>query len=285
MRESFLYLLSNIASRAVGFLLIPLYSHCLTPSEYGVIELIELTTQIVSLVVGFGISGAALVRVFQDRDTDEWRNSVSSTSVLGAAGVNVLAAVIVSLWAPQISRMVFGSETYAALLQATLAAMAMGNIVENCLCYVRLKNRAGFRSAYAVISLLLTVSFNIWFIAIDHRGVWGFVLSKLIVAGAGSVFLVIYTLRGTGLHWNSQAAVSMLRFGAPLGVSYVSFFALHFADRFFLSRFSTLNEVGNYALAYRFAFLVNVLVGEPFGQCKGFGGDGSKFAINPHIQS
>jgi O-antigen/teichoic acid export membrane protein len=97
-------------------------------------------------------------------------------------------------------------------------------------------------------------------------GVWGFVLSKLIVVSCGSIYLSFLILRETGLHWNSRAAISMVRFGAPLGASYVSFFVLHFADRFFLGRYSTLAAVGNYALAYRFAFLVNALLGEPFGR-------------------
>ena len=47
-------------------------------------------------------------------------------------------------------------------------------------------------------------------------------------------------------------------------LSGLSFFCIHFSDRFFLSRATSLTQIGLYSLAYKIAFLVTFLVGEPF---------------------
>ena len=50
----------------------------------------------------------------------------------------------------------------------------------------------------------------------------------------------------------------------PLILSGLSYFAVHFSDRFFLTSAVSLAELGRYALAYRFALMVNALVGHSF---------------------
>ena len=53
-------------------------------------------------------------------------------------------------------------------------------------------------------------------------------------------------------------------FGAPLVLSSIAAFTVNFSDRFFLRHFSTIAEVGIYALGYKFAFMLSFLVVQPF---------------------
>ena len=48
-------LLGNVASRAVAFLAIPFYSRFLSPAQYGLLELVELSTQ--TTAIAFGLAG------------------------------------------------------------------------------------------------------------------------------------------------------------------------------------------------------------------------------------
>jgi O-antigen/teichoic acid export membrane protein len=122
---------------------------------------------------------------------------------------------------------------------------------------------------YSLTQLVLTVSLNILFIAWMGLGVWGFVLSKLIVSGGGGLFLLQRVVREVGVRFDPSAAREILVFGYPLIASSMSLFGIHFANRFFLGQYSTLADVGLYALAYKFGFLVTNLVGEPFGRSWG----------------
>jgi O-antigen/teichoic acid export membrane protein len=53
-------------------------------------------------------------------------------------------------------------------------------------------------------------------------------------------------------------------FGLPLIFSNLALFTLNFADRFFLKHFQSLDVVGIYAVGYKFAFMLNYLIVQPF---------------------
>lgn len=57
-----------------------------------------------------------------------------------------------------------------------------------------------------------------------------------------------------------------VRFGAPLILSGLSYFAIHFSDHFFLSSAVSLAKLGRSTLAYRFALTVYALVGDSFAK-------------------
>src|SRR5262249_37081740 len=109
-----------------------------------------------------------------------------------------------------------------------------------------------------------SVVLNVYFIVVAGRGVWGFLLSKVIVAAISASALLSFVFWETGFHFRQQAARRMVRFGVPLMLSSASIFIIHFSDRFFLNHFTTLGQIGIYALAYKFGFLVTYFVGQPF---------------------
>src|SRR5262245_24606408 len=51
-RQTAVYAAGMFLAKALSFLLLPLYTHFLSPADYGVIQLIEMTFEIVSIVAG-----------------------------------------------------------------------------------------------------------------------------------------------------------------------------------------------------------------------------------------
>lgn len=263
-RTSSLYLLGNVASRAVGFLAIPFYSRFLTPEEYGLIELIEVSITIVAISFGLQSIGPALTRMFYDQRSLEGERAVISTGVLFTALVSAGVAAAAVLASAPLSQAVFRSADEAPLLQAAFAAMFFGSMIEIVLVYERIRERAKFYLAYSLTALVATLALNILFIGFMRTGVWGFVLSKLIVTSAGSSFLLWRLVRDVGWRWRPAFIPAFVRFGAPLVLSSLAYFVIHSSNRFFLSASVDLAEVGRYALAYRFAILLSILVGDSF---------------------
>jgi O-antigen/teichoic acid export membrane protein len=56
----------------------------------------------------------------------------------------------------------------------------------------------------------------------------------------------------------------MLSFGLPLVISNLGLFVLNFSDRFFLQHLRSLDVVGVYAVGYKFGYMMNYLVVQPF---------------------
>lgn len=265
-KNSSLYLFGNIASRVVGFLAIPIYSRFLSPTEYGIIELIELSTQVVAVAFGLQSIGTVITRLYHEQTTRRDEANVVSTGLIATALVSAFIMIAAILAAAPISRAVFHSADNAPLLRAAFAAMFFSNLLEVALVYERIREHARFFLFYSLLTLVITLGLNIYFIGFLGAGVWGFVYSKLLVTGSGSVYLLWRVFRDVGWNWRETYIRQFIRFGLPLVLASVSFFAIHFSDRFFLSAAVSLADLGRYALAYRFAFLVSMLVNDSFGK-------------------
>ena len=267
LRDSTLYFIGNLSFKAIGFLMIPFYAHFLSPEQSGVLNLIELAMQVVAIAFGLQTVGAALTRIYHDQSTEAARRETVSTTMLATIALAGAIAAISILFAAPIAKAI-NVEGQLALLRLAFGAMFFSSIVEIALVYERMQSRARFYVAFNTVGLVVTLSLNIVLIGAFHFGVLGFIVSKLVVAVIGCAYLLGRMWREIGIAWRTAIARALAIFGAPLIVSGMSYFAVHFSDRLFLAHVSKA-EVGVYSLAYNFAFLLSVLIGDSFSKSWG----------------
>jgi O-antigen/teichoic acid export membrane protein len=264
LHDSSVYLIANVAQKIIGFVMIPFYASYLSAEQYGVLNLLELATTIVAIGFGLQALGQALTRVYHDQTEEPARREVVSTAVLGTIALAGVIALLASAAAGPIADLV-SLPGQAGLLRLAFAAMFTASITEVAMVYERMQNRARFFLAYSMVTLVAALGLNIGLIGGAHLGVWGFVISKLVVTSAGSVYLVGRILREVGSAWRATIARALTRFAGPLVLSGACYFAVHFSDRLFLAHVSRA-EVGVYAMAYNFAFLLSILIGDSFNK-------------------
>lgn len=265
-KQSSLYTLGNIANRLAGFLMIPLYTHYLSPADYGVIELVDLFLMFMVITFGLQSVGSAMTRIYHDYEDVDQRKKVISTALIGLAMLNVLVTVAGILSAASLSELIFGKIEYQHLIAVAFVAMFLSNMVEVILVYERIRQNAVFFVLFSLCYLIGSLTFNIYFIAFQNLGIWGFIWSKLIVAAVGALYLLARTLPLVGLKFDKTIGARMVSFGTPLILVGLAFFIIHFSNRFFLNSYASLADVGLFSLAYKFAILITILVGEPFGR-------------------
>jgi O-antigen/teichoic acid export membrane protein len=258
------YLVANVASKIVGFVMIPFYAGFLSAEEYGTLNLLELATTIVAIGFGLQALGQSLTRIYHDAEDEATRRQVVSTAVIGTILLGGLIAIVACLAAAPIGRLV-SLPGQAALLRLSFAAMFTGGVSEVALVYERMRNRARFYFAYAMVTMIGMLGLNILLIGFAHQGVWGFVYSKLTVTALGAAYLTWRILAEVGGGWRWHIARALGRFAGPLVLSGACYFAIHFSDRLFLAHVSKA-EVGVYSLAYSFAFLLSILIGDSFNK-------------------
>ncbi len=267
LRGSTLYLATNIASKIVGFVMIPFYAGNLSTDQYGVLNLLELATQVVAITFGLQSLGQALTRIYNDQASEADRRSVVSTAMFATMALAGLVTLFGVAFAGPIAEAT-SLQGSAALLRLAFVAMFFSSIAEVAMIYPRMQDRVWFYFAYSMVTMVANLGLNIALIGWWHLGVWGFVYSKLAVSGSGSVFLLAGVLGRVGTHWHAAIAGALARFAGPLIVSGGCYFAIHFSDRLFLAHVSRA-DVGVYSLAYTFAFVLSVIIGDSFSKSWG----------------
>ena len=72
-KHSSIYGLGQIISRFASVLILPLYTHYLSPADYGVIAILDLTTMILAMMIGAGMSQAVTRYHFEAKSEDDRR--------------------------------------------------------------------------------------------------------------------------------------------------------------------------------------------------------------------
>src|SRR4030095_13503053 len=125
--HTMIYAGGTLANRATSLLMIPFYTRFLAPPDYGVLELLGLTTFVIGAMVGLGLN-AAIMRFYYDQPTDEGRREVISTAIL--FGIALLMVVYVVLFAasPLIALSVFKAQTYSGYLRIGFLSLCLDTI-------------------------------------------------------------------------------------------------------------------------------------------------------------
>src|SRR5215469_7816148 len=112
IKKTGIYSIGMISGRAISVLLLPVYTRFLTPADYGVLELLDVTVNLVSLLLGERL-GQAIFYFYFAASTKEEKDKCISTAFLCSILIGVACSVLSLSWAPMLSHLVFGTSEYA----------------------------------------------------------------------------------------------------------------------------------------------------------------------------
>jgi O-antigen/teichoic acid export membrane protein len=267
-RHALVYGLGSMLGKAVAFIMLPIYTRFLAPADYGVLALIEMTLDVISIVAGAQLA-LGVFRFYHKAETEKERNSVVSTAFLLLAGTYAAVGTAALLAAPFLSQLVFGSAEHTVLFRIAAVSLVTQALPIVPFAFARVQDLSLFIVRLGVMKLLLAVAFNVLFLVQFRMGVagilWSSVISNLAVGG----WVTVWAIRRVGLHWSPSVTRDLVRYGAPMIATQFATFIATFGDRYFLQAHSDTTAVGLYNLAYQFGFLLAILGFAPFEQVWG----------------
>jgi O-antigen/teichoic acid export membrane protein len=262
VRHSAVYSLGSILAKALGFLMLPFYTHYLGPGDYGLLEILDLSVSLLGMVLHMGIA-PALLRSYAAAPTPAKKEKAVSTVCLFAGATGLVTFLIgIGLIRP-VSSTLFGPAVPSKYLLLSFSAFILSYVADPFRIYLRALQASGKLVMLETSSTLLLLALNIFFIAGLKIGLIGILLSSVLVNILWNLLAARMLLR-VGLRFSAPLLRQMMRFGLPLIFSNLAAFSLNFSDRFFLQHFRTLEVVGLYAVGYKFGFMINFLLVQPF---------------------
>jgi O-antigen/teichoic acid export membrane protein len=263
VKHAGIYGAGSVLGKAVGFLMIPFYTHYLTPSDYGTLELLDLSLALTALVLTMWMN-ASIIRHYNDFDNVEDRQQAISTMLLLACVMGVVVAATAIHFSRALSALILKTPDLHSYISLISLCFGLSCINAVCTSYLRAGQRSTFIVGADLASLVMTLSLNIYFIAMRHIGVIGVLYSSLISNVIVTAVLTTYTVLQVRISFSYDKLRQIVVFGLPLVMTSIAAFTVNFSDRFFLRHFSTISAVGIYALGYKFAFMLSFLVVQPF---------------------
>lgn len=256
IKKTSIYSVSTIGSRAMSFLLLPVYTRYLTPGDYGVMELLDLTVSLTLLLIG-GRLGSALFYFYFAAESKQEQEECISTAFFGAVLLGCVFAGISLLGATALSQLVFGTPAYGRYFRLAFFGLGFSMPVEMGYCCMR---TFGDSAKYARASLgytIATAALNLVLLIFGGWGIGAMLTSSLVGFVVLAGYMTWYVLKPIRVSLDVRLLWRLIRYAIPLGVSGLAVFFVHYGDRIFLRPRITLDELGVYSLAYKIGMLIS----------------------------
>jgi O-antigen/teichoic acid export membrane protein len=258
-RHSLIYAVGMVLTKAVAFLMLPVYTRLLTPSDYGVLQLLMMFLEVLSIFAGSRIA-YGIFHFYHKAAGESAKRMVLSTAVILLTATFGLAAMLTIALAPRIALLVFdAADPYTTYIRLAGLGMLFESLITVPNALFQLRQQSFKFVSFSLTRLLLQLTLNLVLLIQFDMGVAGVLLSGVITNFLVGGYLLLRVVGQVGTRFSGPEARAFLRFGLPLVAMQVATFIFTFGDRYFLNKAGDTAAVGLYGLAYQFGFMVGMI--------------------------
>ena len=278
--DSAKYLVGLVLIGAASTVLLPLYMRYLTPAQFGLYALVEVSSLALIAVAGLGFNTSYLKWHAEEENKDRSRLIGSMLVINGAAALLLGGALAAVLRSDSGVRLLGGQTKEFAWLLTPLVFFE--SLYASFETHLRAGRRPAAISVAAVVRLVAIALLSIWLIAFQHRGLPGLFQGRVLGDLIGLVAVILYCWRDLSMRFSRHLSASMLRYGAPLVVTSLMVLGLDATGRYLLNTYGTLDQVGLYAAGIKISNLMRILFVAPLAAA--WGGLLFQIAKKPNAQ-
>jgi O-antigen/teichoic acid export membrane protein len=263
-KESVIYGFSGAMTAIVGIVLVPLYTKTFAPEQYGIIDIVTSTMNVLTILAVLGLDNSAHRWYWQHDDEQERRRTVATWAWSNIA-TNTFVGALIFAFAPVIARLLSSSVANADYFRLGALTLPLGALAIVTSGWLRMRRQPYLAVVFTVTTNLAIVAMSILFVKFLHWGLHG-VMWGLIAGDVAVTLMGLWLLRDVlrpGL-FDSALLPEMLRYSMPLLPAALAGWAITGAGRYFLLYLTGTqgqHNVGLYAAGSKvatIAFLVTV---------------------------
>jgi len=262
-KNTFIYSIGTVFLRASSFLLIPLYTHYLSLSDYGLLATLLLTTQILNTLIDLGVRSGIM------RFMSQYENENRIGKLLGSAlSINMFNGILVSCISFIIIGVIFRDilnidEANDYIILICLIAIFQSLCVTVISYYRATQQGLSYMLASISAGILLIIT-NALFLIILQKGILGILFAQISTYGCLFAFFSLKIFHKLHFGISKDIISKLLKFGFPLIFAMSGDLLTVTTAAYFLGFFSNFETVGIYNLGLKIAQIAGMVLILPF---------------------
>lgn len=259
-KSSAIYTVSSVLNSAIPFLMLPLLTRYLSPSDYGNLTMLNVAISFVIPFIGLSVHGS-IYRKYYDLDIDEFKVYLFNLFIilLISFGTVIGFLFIFSDFIKSFVHLTFSLVNWIYIVSAVSFMTFLNQLV---LTIWQLQERP---IRYGIFQVSRTVFYTILVLIfiIYYRYSWEWIIistfvSSLIFSLVGMLYLLKEKM--ITISFNISYIKSALNFGIPMLPNALRSTILSLTDRLFLVNMFGYVAVGMYAISFQLSMIIGLLV-------------------------
>lgn len=259
LKNTIYYSVGEILPRVINFLLLPLYTRYLSPSDYGIISYTQAVYSFLLILSTLSLNSYVLRYYFIHKKSKEQKEMIGTVFVTILL-CNIFLVGIGFAFLPNIIEHYHIQIPWDPFFKFALTINFLDCFSIIPLVVYRVRQEAKKFVRLGVSRSLFTIALTVFFVAYQQRGVIGSYQAQLYVYLPFS-FVYIFCLRNhTNLSFKRKYLIEGLKYSMPLLPGAVCYVLLSMSDRLILERNVGIGQLGIYNIAATMAMVLNVVV-------------------------
>lgn len=265
VKNSFFYTIASVLQGAVSLFLLPIYTRYLAPSDYAILALVLSFTAIFSSIMTFQMqAGISRFVIKFMKDEDRAKIYFSSIFILISSFL-LFGCAIVNIFGDTLLKIIFSQENklnYAPFFQIATWAILPTLLINSGLLLFQTLEKGVKYLLVILIQVIVNVSCGLFFVVFLKTGVIGILWAQFISAVCGLLFVIWLIKDWLRLFFKFpiQDIKDSLKYSLPIIPHMIGIYVYMYSDRLILQRFVPLEDIGIYAVAGTFAYVLLVIV-------------------------
>ena len=258
LKASFIYTICDAINKAVPFFILPVLSHYLLPSDYGLVANFGVLAGILNLLVLLTMDGAISVN-FHRLTRNEIREYVFNAFLISSFSFLLIFAIFFFIQKPLVNLLEIPFK-----YQVLCLIMAFFNMISSInLIIWRLEEKPLNFGVYGIGNTLVNIVSSLILVITYKLGWQGRIIGMSIAVILFGLYSWIYLVKFNyiKLRFKIKYFRDALLFGLPLLPHALSFWLRSGIDRIYITHFWGAEQVGLYATGFQFGLLISFLIG------------------------
>lgn len=254
LKDTAVYALTNVATKLIGALLLPIITRLITPAEYGAIDVIVLFT-LIALELSMCGMDFILALYFHDEGIDH--RKLIGTLLSVRLGLGIALTGVIHLGLPIIAISLLGNPRFPVLQGYYIAiwTMPFTGVISLGFMLLRQTSRSIILLWAILVRVLLTAFLTGFFVWRWSDAIAGYFAAGLIADGLLTL-VMLGIFKPSVRNFDAHLALILIKKGIGFLPRSIYFVLMTLITRQLLLHFGSLQDVGLYAAAVKISFIV-----------------------------
>ncbi len=249
--NTIIFAIASFSSKLLSFLMLPLYTNILSTEDYGVVDIVLQTCNLLIPLASVGVINA-IIRFGLEKTAD--KKGVLTIGCITLTG----GFAVLLLFAPLLARVQVLAEYVPYMYLLILMSCAHGLFSQ----FARAIGYVKFYAVDGVLSTVLTIGLNILFLAVWRMGIEGYLLATILTDMLCAIldFLFVRMYRFLNIKRVARSLwISMLAYCIPLIPNTICTWIMSISSRYILLGSFGESETGIFAVANKIPTILMIV--------------------------
>lgn len=251
-----IYAIANVVNSSIPFLLLPVLTRVLSPSDYGLLSMIQVIVGLLTPFIGINLHGS-ISRKYYEQDKIDFPKYIGNCLYILLVTI-IIVAVLLLFSSKQLSILFYVPQNWLWVAFVVTIGQFLLSIL---LVILQLQKKALLYGIFQVSQTVMNVTLTLLFVLMVGMSWRGSALGQamaVVTFGAAGLYY-LWKNNWILFSWNKEYLNQALRFGIfliPHGLGAVIFSV---TDRVLVANMISISDAGLYAVGYQIGMIVALL--------------------------